>query len=167
MGAGYHGGFGGTKGKKHHNKLYAIPFGGADYMSKTDLFSINIKKRKDIDANGFYDIVAHGSMNSIKIENDGKAVIINHRVAAKLFKKDNKYQGQSIRLLSCNTGASEKGFAQNLANKLNVVVEAPTKLVWAYPNGKYIVADRRKDNPNQPDLSRMGRFVKYYPGGKR
>ena len=50
---------------------------------------------------------------------------------------------------------------------MNIVVEAPTKLVWAYPDGKYIVADRRKDNPNLPDLNRKGKFIKFYPGGSR
>ena len=46
------------------------------------------------------------------------------------------------------------------------MVEAPTKLVWVYTNGKYIVADRKKDNPCLPDLMSMGKFVKYYPRGK-
>ena len=76
-------------------------------------------------------------------------------------------KGQPIRLLSCNTGSTMSGFAQSLANKLNVVVEAPTKLVWAYPNGKYIVAARRKDNPQFPDLNNQGSFKKFYPGGKK
>ena len=81
-------------------------------------------------------------------------------------KTDYKH-GQPIRLLSCDTGSSTSGFAQNLANKLNVVVEAPTKLVWAYPNGKYFVAGRRKDNPNLPDMNNPGVFKKFYPGGKK
>ena len=52
------------------------------------------------------------------------------------------------------------------ANK-SQVVEAPTKLVWAWPNGRYIVADRRTDRPDLPDLSKKGRFIKFYPGGKK
>jgi hypothetical protein len=58
-------------------------------------------------------------------------------------------------------------FAQNLANKLGVVVEAPTKLVWAYSNGRYFVAARRKDNPQLPDINDRGKFIKFYPGGKK
>lgn len=88
------------------------------------------------------------------------------------LERDNKnyyfiIRGKSIRLLSCETGASANGFAQNLANKLNVVVEAPTKLVWAYPDGRYIVADRSSSNPYRPDLSKKGKFIKFYPGGKK
>lgn len=59
------------------------------------------------------------------------------------------------------------GFAQNLSNQLNVVVEAPTKLVWAYADGKYVVASRSKNNPNMPNLKDKGRFVKFYPEGKK
>ena len=58
-------------------------------------------------------------------------------------------------------------FAQNLANKLNVVVEAPTKTVWAYPSGRVVVAGRRKDNPQLPDYNNRGTFKKFYPGGKK
>ena len=85
-----------------------------------------------------------------------------------ILKRRSDYKrGQPLRLLSCDTGSSTIGFAQNLANKLNVVVEAPTKLVWAYPNGKYFVAGRRKDNPNLPDMNNPGVFKKFYPGGKK
>ena len=60
-----------------------------------------------------------------------------------------------------------RGFAQNLANKLNTVVYAPTNIVWAYSNGKHIIAPRSKENYNQPDLSKRGKFVAFYPGGNK
>lgn len=144
----------------------AVP-GSVDYMSSNDNFSKYIRKRKDIDKNGFYDVIAHGSTSTIQIQHNGIAIEIDHRMASKIFKKNPDFKGKSIRLLSCNTGADSKGFAQNLANKLNVVVEAPTKIVWAYPNGTYFVAERRKDDPDNPDLSNRGRFIKFYPGGKK
>ena len=49
-------------------------------------------------------------------------------------------KGQPIRMLSCDTGKGAGSFAQNLANKMGVPVEAPTELVWAYPNGQKFVA---------------------------
>ena len=160
MGAGKSGLYKGTYGSN------AVP-GSIDYMSPTDAFSKNISHQKDIDVNGFFDIIAHGLPNKIQIEYHGKTLIANHRLAAQLIKHNYLYTGTSIRLLSCSTGSQTAGFAQNLANKMNIVVEAPTKLVWAYPDGKYIVADRRKDNPNLPDLNRKGKFIKFYPGGSR
>lgn len=72
-------------------------------------------------------------------------------------------KGQPIRLLSCSTGKCDTGFAQNLANKLGVPVQAPSDLIWAFPSGKMIIAPRRSTNPssplsNQPDLRKVGEF---------
>ena len=159
MGAGIHGGFGHTLG---------AAAGDAVFKSSPEQYFSNIANRRDKDRNGIYDVVAHGASAAIQINHSGKTVIVNSRTAAKLITAKADYTpGQPIRLLSCNTGTSTSGFAQNLANKLNVVVEAPTKLVWAYPNGKFIVAGRRKDNPQLPDLSDRGTFKKFYPGGKK
>ena len=160
MSKGYSGYFKGTRGDK-------ASAGSTDYMDQNDNFSKFIKNRADVDVNGFYDVIAHGSNNSIQIHSNGSQVVIDHRSAARLFKNDPLIKGKSIRLLSCETGASANGFAQNLANKLNVVVEAPTKLVWAYPDGRSIVADRSSSNPYRPDLSKKGKFIKFYPGGKK
>ena len=138
------------------------------YKSDPGEFFSNIAKRGDIDKNGVYDVVAHGGAAIIQVTHDGRILEIDSRTAARLIEARADYNpGQPIRLLSCDTGSSTSGFAQNLANKLNVVVEAPTKLVWAYPNGKYFVAGRRKDNPNLPDKNDPGIFKKFYPGGKK
>ena len=140
--------------------------GSKDYMQPGDPFIRYIKGRKDVDANGFYDIIAHGTANTMIIEHNGVRMEIDHRTAARLFKRDKNYPGKSIRLLSCDTGASKAGFAQNLANKLGVIVEAPTKMVWAYPSGRYIVAAPSKDG-KRPDLTKRGKFIKFYPGGNK
>jgi len=133
----------------------------------TDYFDY-ISRRKDRDQNGVFDVVAHGSDTVIQVTHDSKPIVINSRVLAKLIRANPNYKkGQSIRLISCSTGSMKNGFAQNLANKLNVVVEAPTKLVWAYADGKYVVASRSKSDPNMPNLKDKGRFVKFYPGGNK
>ena len=64
MSKGYSGLFSDTKGSR-------VTFGSTDYMKPTDDFSIFIKRRKDIDANGFYDIIAHGNPVSIEIQQNG------------------------------------------------------------------------------------------------
>ena len=61
MSKGYSGMFNGTKGSR-------VAFGSTDYMKPTDDFSRYIKRRKDADANGFYDIIAHGNPISIEIQ---------------------------------------------------------------------------------------------------
>ena len=158
MGTGYHGGFGNT---------YGVASGDAVFPSDPQSFFSYIAKRSDIDKNGVYDVVAHGGSTFILVTHNGKTLSIDSRTAAKLIKSKSEYKaGRPIRLLSCDTGSSISGFAQNLANKLGVVVEAPTKTLWAYTNGKYLVAARRKKRPDLPDLNNRGKFKKFYPGGK-
>ena len=146
------------------SELYsgAVP-GGADYMQKTEKFSRYISNRKDIDPNGFYDIVAHGTPKTIEIMHNGVKVQIDHRSAARLFAADKNYKGQKIRLLSCSTGKISTGFAQGLADKLHVIVEAPSDFLWATPSGRYYVAG--KNSQGNSDLRKPGKFIKFYPGG--
>ena len=159
MGAGYHGGFG---------KTYGAIAGDAVLRSEPEKYFRNIARRSDIDQNGMYDVVAHGGEAIIQITHDGQCLEINSRTAARMIESRPDYhRGQPIRLLSCNTGSSIYGFAQNLANKMNVVVEAPTKMVWAYPNGRYIVAGVIASDPPRPNLNDRGTFVRFYPGGNR
>lgn len=66
--------------------------------------------------------------------------------------------------MSCDTGACDAGFAQNLANKMGVAVKAPTNLVWASGDGKMVVAPRSSLNQNLPDLSNLGTFKAFTPG---
>ena len=159
MGAGYHGGFGNTIG--------AIA-GDATFRSNPYVYFKYISRRSDIDKDGIFDVVAHGAINSIQIMHNGETLDIDSRIAAKLIRQKSNYnKGQPIRLLSCNTGESPSGFAQNLANKLNVVVYAPTNVVWAFRNGQHIVAARREDDNQLPDLNRLGAFIPFYPGGNK
>lgn len=159
MGAGYHGGFGHT---------YGAVAGDTVIRSSPYQYFSNISKRKDIDANGVYDFVAHGEPFTVQYERNGKPEPITARTVSHIILgKADYHKKQPIRLLSCSTGSVPDGFAQNLANKLNVVVEAPTKLVWAYPDGHYIVAGRSRKNPNLPNLSDRGAFKKFYPGGNK
>ena len=157
MSKGYSGLFSGTKGSR-------VAFGSTDYMKPTDNFSKFIKRRTDIDANGFYDIIAHGNAMSIEIQHNGKTITIDHRVAARLFMQDKQYKGQAIRLLSCSTGKLDTGFAQNLANKLNVPVQAPTDILWARPSGRYYVTAGKTVNGRLvEDFSKPGDFKTFYP----
>lgn len=126
-----------------------------------------ISRRKDVDVNGVLDIVAHGSPNSIQISHNGKNIEIDSRTLAKMIKRNPQYKRNGVRLLSCNTGSSPSGFAQNLANKLGVPVSAPNKLFWSDAYGNHIVASRSQINPKLPSSSDRGEFVTFYPGGNR
>ena len=70
--------------------------------------------------------------------------------------------------MSCNTGALDNGFAQNLANNLNVKVYAPTDYLWSYPNGKYFVAGMLKDKDRIiPNMEKLAGFKLFVPGGNK
>jgi len=146
--------------------------GSIRFMDETDNFVEFSSKRSDIDPNGSLDIVAHGTPNKIQIMTENGEVWVDHRVAAKLIKQRQDYNGQSIRLLSCNTGSCDTGFAQNLSNQLGVKVEAPTNLLWAYPDGSMKIAPRRSLDPNsqlfsQPKLREQGEFRIFEPAGNK
>ncbi|MGJ0427886.1 DUF6861 domain-containing protein [Methylobacter sp.] len=135
--------------------------GPVNFMADSDRFFINASKRTDIDPDGYFDVVAHGSPNKIQIETPNGPVLVDHRAAARLIKQQPGYNGQNIRLFSCSTGACDTGFAQNLANKLNVEVQAPTDLLWAYSNGKTLVAPKAING--QPDISNLGKIKVFLP----
>ncbi len=132
-------------------------------MDANDAFVSNISRRTDVDANGYFDVIAHGTPNGIQITHNGQHMIVDHRTAARLIQNSDGYNGQAIRLLSCNTGALDNGFAQNLANKLNVEVYAPTNYLWSSPNGNYFVAGM--NNSRLPDMNDVGTFKLFSPGG--
>ena len=157
MGTGNSGRYSGTYGSR--------PFPGSiDYMSPGDPFSTSIKNRKALDVKGFHDVIAHGTSNTILIEHNGQQIEVDHRTLSRLLSYNKESSGKPIRLLSCSTGKVDSGFAQNLANKLNRPVKAPTDYLWAYPNGRYFVAGGKTINGILvPDMSKPGKFVTYKP----
>lgn len=132
-------------------------------MDAADDFVSNISHRRDVTANGYYDVIAHGTPNGIQITYNGRHMMVEHRTAARLIQNSDGYKGQSIRLLSCNTGSLDNGFAQNLANKLNVEICAPTNYLWSTPNGNYFVAGM--NNSRLPNMNDIGNFKSFMPGG--
>ncbi len=149
-------------------KYHGPASGDVSYMGKgnNSLFAQYVSKRIDVDVNGKFDVIAHGGSTYIQIENAGKIHILTARDAAKLIRKAPGYKNsKSVRLLSCNTGSIENGFAQNLANALGKPVYAPNNFIWATPSGKHFIAGRLKNG--RPDYSIKGEFIKFVPGGNK
>ena len=158
MGSGSSGLYAGAKGT---GKYVA---GNRDYMRAGELFSVRIARRKDVDPQGFYDVIAHGTEKTILVEHNGETAEITHRAFVQLMKKDPEWKGRAVRLLSCDTGKVAHGFAQGLADRLGVPVKAPTELVWADWRGGYFVAAGKMERGKLvPDKTKPGDFVTYYP----
>ena len=161
MGAGYHGGF----GKKYGGIRFAI--GDIEFRSKPQLFFKFAAKRKLVDPDGMLDVVAHGSINTIKMVINGQEKNVNARFLARVLKHSKKYgKKQMIRLISCDTGKDAYGFAQQLANKLNVTVIAPTRKYLAQEDGGYMIAGTKKVGAiTVVDENDKGYMKKFQPGG--
>ena len=161
MGAGYHGGFGKTSG--------AIRFavGDIEFQSEARNFFEFAAKRKLIDPDGMLDIVAHGDVNVIKIEINGQEKLVNARFLARILAHSKKYgKKQTIRLISCDTGKDVYGFAQQLANKLNTTVVAPSRKYLALENGGYVIAGTKKiGDIIYADEKDIGYMKVFRPGG--
>ena len=133
--------------------------GNVSFMPKKgekSKFAKFIANRSDIDPNGSFDVIAHGSWKSIEVHSNGKDIEVNARQAAKLIKRQSGFKkAKSIRLLSCNTGERPNGFAQHLANALGKPVYAPNMTIHTYSNGVHWIEENGK----------KGNFVKFVPGG--
>ena len=56
-------------------------------MDADDTFVSRISRRTDVDPNGYFDIVSHGTSNSIQITHNGEHILVDHKVAARLIQK--------------------------------------------------------------------------------
>ena len=104
------------------------------------------------------DIVAHGDPYHIYIGDD---IPMGPSKAAKMIQNMSEFHGQDIRLLSCNTGSLQNGFAQQLANKLNVKVTAPNRYLWADIYGNLSIYGSR--NGRIPNYLDPGEWIEFLP----
>ena len=57
-------------------------------------------QQEDVDPNGKFDLIAHGTSSRVELEHNGKKILVNSRTIAKLLKNMPGYKkGQDIRLL--------------------------------------------------------------------
>jgi hypothetical protein len=124
--------------------------GAINYMDEADLFYKRSRRASTLE--GYTDIVAHGSARTMQMTHNGKKVEVTHRTLARLLKQQRAIpDGNKIRLLSCSTGAIDKGFAQGLAHRMGVEVMAPTKILWIRESGELFIegAKRRPFRPKE------------------
>ena len=157
MGAGYHGGFGATSGSRRRGvvTLDSTLVGNGRGKELAEAAK-RVKKEP-----GFTDVAIHGSEHAVTVlrknpqGGDDIKITLDQRRLAKFLKHDKGYSGGKIRLLSCRTGSETGTFAQNLANKMGVVVRAPSDTLHIFPWGKMVIG------PNA--LTNSGRWIDYYP----
>jgi len=105
---------------------------------------------------GNYDVVVHGEANGIYMDGQFSGRVLGPSQLAEKMWADG-YTGGPVRLMSCNTGSTADGFAQQLANTLGQPVTAPDGYIWTYANGSIgIGAEWPKPT---------GNWVTFYPRG--
>ena len=101
-----------------------------------------------------FKVIGHGSSTSIMF---GERPL-DARQVAYVIRHSPGYMGgkQKVILYSCNTGSDPNGIAQQLANILGCVVEAPNREIRPLETGGFLVADRIKEfGSNRLDMGEM------------
>jgi uncharacterized protein RhaS with RHS repeats len=107
-----------------------------------------------------FTVGAHGNPDNIEGP-DGR--IITPQQLANMIKASPKYHsGETVYLLSCETGKGSNPFAKQLAQELGATVRAPDTLLWYYSDGRTPVP-AEKDSQNHIDLTRPGAMHDFNP----
>ncbi|ACU77310.1 hypothetical protein Caci_8487 [Catenulispora acidiphila DSM 44928] len=110
-----------------------------------------------------FSVVLHGSPQQVHV---GKATL-SARDMANLLQHTPEWAAnpRPIRLIACNTGEHDEGFAQQLADLLGVEVKAPNTVVWGVFNGKPYASTlvRRPDGTYKPVKEADGAYRVFSP----
>ena len=110
------------------------------YMNRDDLcFPIASKIEPKP---GFEDFLIHGQPNKVEHQTvNGQWVEYSPQDFADIIRNDPEYHGGNIRLLACQSGRLDGGFAQQLADIMQVQVLAPTEILWLSKDGDTFLSD--------------------------
>lgn len=105
-----------------------------------DPLNENVKRIKPLKT--YFDVAMHGSQTAVGFGSE--ETNMSPRLLASIIRHSDGWDGQKVRLLSCNTGKrieNDYCFAEELANALGVKVKAPTDVLYIPPNGEMYVGD--------------------------
>jgi hypothetical protein len=86
---------------------------------------------------GEFVLDTHGTADSVAVD----GVALSAPDFAEVVAHETDWDGEPIRLFSCNTGEEAGGFAQQLANELGTEVTAPTEQVWSVQGGEPVIGN--------------------------
>lgn len=105
-----------------------------------DPLNENVKRVKPLKT--YFDVAMHGGQTAVGFGSE--KTNMSPRLLASVIRHSNGWNGQNVRLLSCNTGKrieNDYCFAEELANALGVKVKAPTDVLYIPINGEMYVGD--------------------------
>ena len=81
---------------------------------------------------------------------------------AKKIREDSNWNGKDpVWLKTCRSGENPQGLAQRLSDLLGIPVFAPNTNVWLNEDG--VIGPFGKDQNDQLDLSKPGKYIQFYP----
>jgi len=108
---------------------------------------------------GTFTVGGHGNSSTI-VDTEGNP--ISPRQMARRIQSHPCYKkGQTVVLMSCNTGAGDDSYAQHLARELDAPVRAPDQFLWIWPSGATKPAGMKSDRTM--DTSAPGRWREFNP----
>lgn len=104
-----------------------------------------------------FTVGGHGNPQ-LMVDQDGK--VLTAKDVADMIKNHEDYKdGMTVELLSCNVGAGENSFAQQVANELKTTVKAADKYVWYFSDGSTTPAGMNADGTmNTSDIGELKIF---------
>ena len=107
---------------------------------------------------GHYALDMHGDAHVVVIGDDE----LSADELGQMLERDANYAGQPITLVSCETGQVDDGFAQQMADRMDVAVTGPTGLAWVDGDGRVHSTDRGDfDEYGVPGPD--SEWITYYP----
>ena len=131
-----------------HGGFYAFP--------ENDILNTFILKLKPL--KGYYDVAMHGTPTMACFGTKDRNMTA--RELATMIKHRDDYKGGKVRLISCSTGAKPNDddlcFAEELANALGEIVNAPTDVILFSSDGTFRVG-----------MDGKGEMKDYHPNERR
>ena len=147
------------------------------FVNKNEKLFRYAKKIKQ--ENGFEDIVSHANPNAFEIDmvgegNETDFITLTPEQMADRIRNSSGYHGGDIRLIACQSGATENGAAQKVADILGVRVKAPTENVNVDEEGRMFVSNNEilaqlwnyADEANKSEYKETGKWVIFEPKNK-
>jgi hypothetical protein len=120
---------------------------------------------------GYFDVASHGNATELFLRAaDGSRLrSLSAREAAEAIRAMPGYtQGTPVRLIACDAGSLDNGFAAQLARELNTTVLAPTRRVWVAPGSREVQVYGSRTLANgvvERNFRDPGSWRSFAPGG--
>lgn len=118
---------------------------------------------------GYCDIVCHGSPTELIINGlNNEEWTYTAKEAAEMIRNSAEFNGQNVRLISCQTGAGDNCIAQQIANELGVEVMAPSEIVNINSDGEMFLSNNgfiAEMWDNGEDVVETGKWIVFKPRG--